>query len=129
MDHTLINEKFLKHCKGNKHCMFDQNSIDEITSGAPEKCMVDSQLFVQYTCEITEKEKEAKYDILSMVAVVVMFVSFLFSQLIFYLQQTSKLDAIKFDIATITASDFTVEYEISKEMFEEFRFNTYPAHY
>ena len=23
MDHTLINEKFLKYCKGNKHCMFD----------------------------------------------------------------------------------------------------------
>lgn len=86
MDHTLINEKFLKYCKGNKHCMFNQLSIDEITSGATDVCMEKSQLFVQYTCEITEKEKEAKYDILSMVAVIVMFVSFLFSQLIFYLQ-------------------------------------------
>ena len=91
--------------------------------------MAKSNLFVQYTCEITEKEKEIKYDILSMVSVVVMFVSFLFSQLIFYLQQTSKLDAIKFDIATITASDFTVEYEISKEMYEDFLCTIYPVKY
>lgn len=63
-----------------------------------------------------------------MVSVIVMFVSFLFSQLIFYLQQTSKLDAIKFDIETITASDFTVEYEISKEMYEEFECTVYPTY-
>jgi len=80
-------------------------------------------LFIQYTCEITEKEKEDKYDILALVSVIVMFVSFLFSQLIFFLQQTSKLDAIKFDISTITASDFTVEYEISKSMFDDFLSN------
>jgi len=49
--------------------------------------------------------------------------------LIFYLQQTSKLDAIKFDIATITASDFTVEYEISKEMYEDFLCTIYPVKY
>lgn len=55
-----------------------------------------------------------------------MFVSFLFSQLIFFLQQTSKLDAIKFDIKTITASDFTVEYEISKDMYDDFLSNQYP---
>jgi len=59
------------------------------------------------------------------VSVVVMLVSFVFSQLIFFLQQTSKLDAIKFDIAVITAGDFTVEYEITKEMFEDFTSNTY----
>lgn len=46
-----------------------------------------------------------------------MFVAFLFSQLIYFLQQTSKLDAIKYDVKTITAGDFTVEYEISNEMF------------
>jgi len=80
---------------------------------------------VQYTCEITEEEKESKYDKLSLVSVVVIFVSFLFSQLIYFLQQTSKLDAIKFDISTITASDFTVEYEISKEMFDHFISNEY----
>ena len=63
-----------------------------------------------------------------MVSVIVMFVSFLFSQLIFYLQQTSKLDAIKFDIETITASDFTVEYEISKDMYLDFECNEYPKY-
>jgi len=45
--------------------------------------------------------------------------------LIYFLQQTSKLDAIKFDISTITASDFTVEYEIKKEMFDDFMSNEY----
>jgi hypothetical protein len=45
--------------------------------------------------------------------------------MIFFLQQTSKLDAIKFDISVITASDYTVEYEITKEMFSDFMSNTY----
>lgn len=58
-----------------------------------------------------------------------MFISFLFSQLIFFLQQTSKLDAIKFDITTITASDFTVEYSITKEMFKDFLDNHYTPFY
>lgn len=85
-------------------------------------------MFVQYTCEIDQDQKEKKYDILALVSVIVMFVSFLFSQLIFFLQQTSKLDAIKFDIKTITASDFTVEYEISKEMFDDFLSNQFPTY-
>jgi hypothetical protein len=57
-----------------------------------------------------------------------MFISILFSQLIFYLQQTSKLDAITFDLKTITAGDFTVEYEISKNMFDDFMSNQYPMY-
>jgi len=58
-----------------------------------------------------------------------MFISFLFSQLIFFLQQTSKLDAIKFDITTITASDFTVEYSITKDMFDDFKNTHYEPFY
>jgi len=67
-------------------------------------------MFLQYTCEITEKEKGAKYETLSLVVVILMFISFFFSQLIYFLQQTSKYDAVKYDISKITAGDFTVEY-------------------
>jgi hypothetical protein len=94
-------------------------------SAVPKKCTKEAQIFFQYYFDITEEANEKKYDTLALGSVVVMFVSFLFSQLIFFLQQTSKLDAIKFDIKTITASDFTVEYEISKEMYEDFISNQY----
>ena len=48
--------------------------------GKANKCLTsESILFVQYTCEIDEAEKEAKYDTLALVSVIVMFISFLFS--------------------------------------------------
>jgi hypothetical protein len=59
---------------------------DKLKSGKPNTCLTGSSiLFVQYACEITEEEKEAKYDVIALVSVIVMFISFLFSQLIFFL--------------------------------------------
>jgi hypothetical protein len=81
---------------------------------------------MQYTCEISEIERSDKYDAISLISCICMFVAFLFSQLIYFLQQTSKLDNLKYDVKTITASDFTVEYEISRDMWDDFLDNQYP---
>lgn len=75
--------------------MIDQSDFDRILATIPKKlsdgtdgskCTKDALIFAQYTCEITEEEKEAKYTVVSIVSVLSMFVSFLFSQLIFFLQ-------------------------------------------
>jgi hypothetical protein len=45
-----------------------------------------------------------------------------------YLMETSKMDEKKYDIATITAADFTIEMDITDEMYENFLFNEYKDH-
>jgi hypothetical protein len=42
-----------------------------------------------------------------------MFVAFVFILVLYYLEQTVKLDQKKYDVNTITASDFTVEFDIT----------------
>jgi hypothetical protein len=37
--------------------------------------------------------------------------------MVHYLQETSKLDQMKYDVGTITAADFTVEMDITDDMY------------
>jgi hypothetical protein len=45
-----------------------------------------------------------------------MFVAFSYMLFIWYLQQSQELDRLQNDMNTITAGDFTVEMEITKDM-------------
>jgi hypothetical protein len=49
-----------------------------------------------------------------------MFVAFVFILVLYYLEQTVKLDQKKYDVNTITASDFTVEFDITDNMWKYF---------
>lgn len=49
-----------------------------------------------------------------------MFVAFVFILVLYYLEQTVKLDQKKYDVNTITASDFTVEFDITYDMWKYF---------
>jgi len=53
-----------------------------------------------------------KYNKLAFVTACVMFVALFFILTVSYLQKKSKLDLLKYDMRTITASDFTVEFDI-----------------
>lgn len=39
------------------------------------------------------------------------------------------MDNLKYDVKTVTASDFTVEYEITKDMYDDFIDNVYTPIY
>ena len=48
------------------------------------------------------------------------FISFIFLCSIYYLYETSKLEYKSWDVATVTAADFTVESNISEAMWNNF---------
>lgn len=52
-------------------------------------------------------------------------VTLTFSIFIFYQKSLTKLNAVKYDISTVTASDFTVEMDISDEAYAHFLKNEY----
>lgn len=54
-----------------------------------------------------------------------MFSCFVFLILIFYLKRQSKLLNLEWDIQTITAGDYTVEFEIQEKGYKWFLENVY----
>ena len=54
-----------------------------------------------------------------------MFVAFLYILVIYYLQKTSRMDMLEYDMNTISAGDFTCELDITKGMYQEFLENFY----
>jgi len=51
------------------------------------------------------------------VAACILLIAFCFINLIYYMQATSKLDQLAYDMNTITAGDFTVELDINRKMY------------
>lgn len=61
-----------------------------------------------------------------MITATILFLAMCFVQLIYYLQQTSNLNLLNYDISTCTAADYTVEMDIPKEMYNDFENNVWP---
>lgn len=72
-----------------------------------------NMLFVQYQCVMTDEMISEKYSQLTLIVACGLFICMLFSLLIFHLRQTGKIKNLKWDVATITAGDYTVEHIIS----------------
>jgi hypothetical protein len=85
------------------------------------KCSDDlAQFFIQYTCEQSEDLQKFKYEVLAKASALIMFSALFFSRIVNYLKSTSKLDQMEQDANTITAGDFTVEMNISHDMWDKF---------
>lgn len=84
-----------------------------------------AQVFIQYKCEIDGLEKGGKYDKLSFVTISVLFACFIFAMMVHYLSETSHMDEKKYDNDVITAADFTIEMEITDEMYASYLENQY----
>ena len=127
LDKDMFMKDFDKNCVGYESCSFTLNTTNnKYVKKSGDKTLDGtcnnqrSNIFIQYKCEITELEQYEKYNQLTLVTVLTMMATFLYSLLIYWLQTTSKLDQVKYDLKTITAGDFTVEYDITAEMYETF---------
>lgn len=77
-------------------------------------------MFMQYECRPTEDQLHNKYQTVALATATIMLVAFLFTLVVYYLQTTSKLDLLQYDISTVTASDYTVEMDITPAMYKDF---------
>lgn len=93
---------------------FSKSFINKPTAGNEDCGTKSAQFFIQYRCKQHEEDQYEKYNQIAFVTVCVLFVAFFFILYIQYLKQNAKLDVLKYDLRTITASDFTVEMDITK---------------
>lgn len=77
-------------------------------------------LFVQFSCiQATEDMVQKRQEALAAVCLGI-FACLLYLITVYYIKENSKLQNIEWDVSTVTAGDFSVEYHIEKEMYELF---------
>jgi hypothetical protein len=96
------------------------NVID--TTTVPENCQSkDSRVFVTYTCEQPADLLAEKQNSTSAIACCGVFLVLIYSTVIFYFKRHSNLNQLKWDIQTITPGDYTMQMEITPEMWNDFK--------
>lgn len=83
------------------------------------------QLFVQYSCVQSNEEMYNKYNQLAVVTAAGVLVCLLFTIMIKSLYQGGKIKRLEWDMATITAGDYTVELKIPQAKYEQWYATTF----
>ena len=74
-------------------------------------------LFVQYSCVQNKTEQSTKYNHLVVASTTASLISLLFVVVLQNLYKGGKIQQLEWDISTVTAGDYTVEYEIDKQSY------------
>lgn len=133
LDTAKINDTFVSQCRGKKNCVLDFKTSSTATTSFWKSSNPTCQnnvnfAFVQYSCEMQENEKFFKYRQVTMSVFCVLMISILFVLCIWYIQHTVDLGGMQYDVSTIVASDYTVEMDITDDMWREFEDNAYSAY-
>ena len=84
-----------------------------------EECLGDlSSIFVQVGCEIPSEELIGRRELGLMVASVAVFLGLFIVNYFDYVYKTQEYNYVEWDVKTITAADYTIEFDIGPEFFE-----------
>ena len=118
-DSQGIETTYQTNCYGQKSCLLNLGKY--IKSTAEEKCRKDpARIFIQYSCTQGLQEVNDKRTWGLAIVCLGIFISLIFLLTHWYLKQTAVIDFKVWDVETVTASDFTVEFVISEELWVKF---------
>ena len=130
-DQAKIKTQFDASCHGKTSCSFDysaSSATNFFVANADMTCFKQStQIFMQYTCEMTDGQKFDTFEKLTVCTFTTMVIAIVYILVIYYAQNSSQIDSIEYDMNTVTASDYSVEMDISASMWESFLVNNYDA--
>lgn len=76
-----------------------------------------AQAYVQYTCVQTNEQLEDKYNIMSTCTACAVFASLFYSIFVIGFGAKQKLQAIEWDLNTVTVADYAVEFAIPPDAY------------
>jgi hypothetical protein len=113
---TTVQNEFTTSCVGTSTCTISTSSIWSTT--ASSDCgSNNAYFFAQYSCTQSNEVLAWKHNWGALTACTTVLSGFLFLLTLMYLKENGRLKQIEWDVSTITAGDYTVEYEISADMF------------
>lgn len=98
---------------------FDKDKLWTNPAVVPENCtMQTSQVFAQYTCIQSNDQLKNKYNTMSACTALAVFASLFFSLFVIGFGAKQKLQAIEWDLNTVTVADYAVEFAITPEAYQ-----------
>ena len=96
------------------------NLNDIYVASQSNTCTDNTNLFfVQYTCEQNMQEQNAKFNNLVVATTTASLISLLFVINLSSLYKGGKIQQLEWDISTVTAGDYSVEFEIPRTNYEQ----------
>lgn len=80
-----------------------------------------AKLYLQYKCLQTDDELNVKREQGLLVSFCACFACLFWLIVVWYLQKTNDVDFMHWDIDNLTSSDFTIEYQVTEEMWNLFK--------
>lgn len=79
-------------------------------------CIADqAYVYAQFTCVMDESTQHYKYNKMATTCAIICFIAYLFTIMLRHLYQGGKIQQLEWDMATITAGDYTVEFPIDSD--------------
>lgn len=101
------------------------NLSEVFTSRDTEICGDESTFFLQAACELDVTQDPTRH-VGGLIAGSIIVFIYLFTIVYFdYIKSVQKTKFVDFDVKTITAGDYTVEFDITDELFDNFSQNYY----
>jgi len=92
----------------------------DVLEARPEECGAEAFAFVQYVCVLNDT-RVVKQIFGLLVGCTTVFIYFFVIVFIDYIKTVEKNNYLDFDVKTITAEDYTVEFELDKQLFENWQ--------
>ena len=107
--------------------LFAFAGVDALFAGtADASCNTDqSTLFVQFTCEQALTDQETKYNSVALAVATGVVICLLFTVSIRAAYQGGKIQQIEWDVTTVTAGDFSVEFAVNEKDYLQWKENVY----
>jgi hypothetical protein len=87
------------------------------TATVSEKCTSkDARLFVSYSCTQTQEVLAEKQNMTSVISCCGVLLVLIYMTVIHYFKRQSDLSQLKWDMKTITPGDYTMQLEITEDM-------------
>ena len=123
-DKELLTRYLAKHCVGKGHCniknlsdfiMKDAQGFDAAECAAPE-----SQIFLQVACMVDNDYLIVREEQGLLIGCCAVFIALFVINYVDYIKKTQENNYVEWDVKTITAGDYAIEFDIQPEFFEDF---------
>ena len=109
------------NCQGKRSCSIIGLDRFLDKANAPAVCLSDTnRMFIQAHCKQSSEELESKRVLGLLVSCINGLIGLFFLAAIYYLTRSSKIKLIDYDVSTVTAADYTIEYMIPKHVYNTF---------
>eukprot|EP00355_Strombidium_rassoulzadegani_P007408 CAMPEP_0168620868 /NCGR_PEP_ID=MMETSP0449_2-20121227/7377_1 /TAXON_ID=1082188 /ORGANISM="Strombidium rassoulzadegani, Strain ras09" /LENGTH=1171 /DNA_ID=CAMNT_0008661923 /DNA_START=74 /DNA_END=3586 /DNA_ORIENTATION=+ len=124
LDTAGITKTLTERCTGKAKCEMDLGSVydpSKWTYDGEDQCGDNASFFVQVPCLIKPEDGPIRRIFGLMSGCIAVFI-YLFTVIFFdYIKSVQTNKFIDFDVKTITAGDYTIEFDLEAEMFEKFQ--------